>query len=65
MKTTSIVWNGCDNYIISNESVFTQREEFKPFEAIEIDINELPIVDGEPDLNGVFGTECGKYFRAL
>jgi len=64
MTNTKIVWNGTDNYIISNKSVFTQREEFKPFDAIEININELPMIYGELDMNGVLGTECGRYFRA-
>jgi hypothetical protein len=63
MKTTKIVWNGCDSYIESDKSVFTQREEFKPFEAVEIDINTFP-VDEYGEIDGVLGCENGKYYRA-
>lgn len=64
-KHTQIVWNGCDNYLESNKSVFTQKEEFKPFAVVEININELPIIDGEIDMDGVLGCENGKYYRSI
>ena len=62
--STKIVWNGCDNYIISDESVFTKTEEFKPFDVVEVDIDTLPVdEDGEKDIDGILGTECGRYFK--
>jgi hypothetical protein len=65
MKTIKLVWNGCDNYIESDKSVFMQREEFKPFEAVEININTLPVDEyGEINMDGVLGCENGKYYRA-
>lgn len=65
MTTTKIVWNGCDSYIESTESVFTMHDEFKPFDAIEINIDNLPkLEDGEIDFDGVLGAESGKYYKA-
>ena len=52
-----LVWNGCDGYEIGNESVFTPREEFKPFDVIEIDSSTLPIdEDGGINFDGIFMT---------
>ena len=66
MTHTQIVWDGCDSYTVSNESVFTQREEFKPFEVIQVDVNELPKdVDGEPILYQVYFTEDGKAYKEI
>jgi hypothetical protein len=65
MTKIKLAWNGCNSYIESDKSVFTQREEFKPFEAVEIDINTLPVdEDGEINMDGVLGCENGKYYRA-
>jgi hypothetical protein len=64
----SIVWNGCDSYEFGNKSIFTQKEEFKPFLAIEINESELPIIDDEICYDGVCGVVGGKgwqYFKAV
>jgi hypothetical protein len=64
MKTVKIVWNGCDGYSLGDKSVFTQHEEFKPFDVIEVDVKKLPIIDGEIDFDGVFGVESnGKFYN--
>ena len=61
-----IVWNGCDIYIESSESVFTRREEFKPFEVVGIPLSEIKIdEDGEYEMDGIFGTESGKFYRSV
>jgi len=66
MKTVKLVWNGCDSYTLSDKSVFTQRAEFKPFKAVEVDVASLPIVDGETDFDGIFGCEDnGKFYKSL
>ena len=66
MNTVKLVWNGCDSYIESTESVFTRSEEFTPFDVVEIDIENLPKdEDGELDFDGVFGAESGKFYRAI
>lgn len=69
MNITSIVWNGCDSYEISDESVFTQREEFKPFKVIEIDENTIEFdADGDLILDNIFVVAGGKgwtYYRAI
>ena len=71
---TKIVWNGCDNYIEADKAtergyqfdglkLYHRAEEFTAFEAEEIDPADLPKdEDGEPDFNGVFGTETGKFY---
>jgi len=72
---TLIVWNGCDSYVEASEAVsrghnfdgkhlFTNRESFAAFEAAKIDVSELPLdEDGEPDFDGVFGTETGNFYK--
>ena len=66
MTTVKIVWDGCDSYTVSNESVFTQREEFKPFEVIEIDATTLPKdEEGEVDFTGFFLADDGKTYKAV
>lgn len=64
-KKTQIVWNGCDAYIESSESVFTQREEFTPFGVVAVDKNDVPVdEDGELDFTGLFVTENGDVWKA-
>jgi hypothetical protein len=74
-KVSMIVWNGCDSYVeldaaesrghdVRGNSLFTQREEFKAFPAVEIDFDSLPMIDGERDTDGVLGSESGKFYRA-
>jgi len=64
MGITMIVWNGCDSYIESGESVFTEREEFAPFEVVEIPLSAIKIgEDGDYEMDGIFGTESGKFYR--
>lgn len=75
MNTTKIVWNGSDNYVEADEAksrghdfdggkLYTQRQAFAVFDAVEINPAELPCdEDGEPDMNGVLGTETGRYYR--
>ena len=69
MNITSIVWNGCDGYVESTESVFTPREEFKPFEVIEVDENTIEFdEDGDMILDGIFAIAGGKgytFYRAI
>ena len=69
MNIINIVWNGCDNYEISDESVFTQREEFKPFKVIEIDENTIEFdADGDMILDGIFTVVGGKgcrFYKAI
>ena len=66
MKTTKIVWNGCDSYMEGEESVFTVREEFTPFEVIEVPLSEIKVdEDGDYELDGVFATEAGKFYRSV
>ena len=65
-QITQLVWNGCDNYEISNKSVFTPREEFKPFDVVEVDTATLPTNDyGRLDFNGIFLTGDLRCFRAI
>jgi hypothetical protein len=66
MNKTKIVWNGCDGDIKSAESFWTSKEEFKPFDVIEINIDNLPKdEDGEAILDGVFLCESGKAYKSL
>ena len=72
---TKIVWNGCDGYVEADEAVgrgydfdgatlFHGGQAFKAFEATEIKPEDLPVDDdGEVDVNGVFGTETGRYYK--
>ena len=72
---TKIVWNGCDNYVeadqakrlgynFDGEKLFHGAKEFMAFEAVEIFLESLPKDDdGEPDLNGVFGSESGNFYK--
>ena len=62
MNTTNIAWNGVDSYIETNESIFTRTDEFKPFSVIEINKSDIPFIDEELDLNGIFVTENGKTY---
>lgn len=72
---TKIVWNGCDNYVevseaeqrgydFDGEKLYHGSHEFSAFDATEINPEELPKdEDGEPDFNGVFGSESGKFYK--
>lgn len=72
---TKIVWNGCDNYVeaaqaeqrgydFDGEKLYHGAQEFTAFDATEIDPADLPKdEDGEPDFNGVFGSESGKFYK--
>ncbi len=63
---TKLVWNGCDGYIESEKSVFTTREEFKPFEVIEINKESIPVDDdGEMILDGIFLSESGRFYKGV
>lgn len=79
MKTQFIIWNGCDSYVeveralergynFDGEKLYTRTDAFTPFAAVEIDIDDLPLLDGgdegERDFDGIFGTESGRYYRA-
>lgn len=76
-KTTKIVWNGCDNYVEADQAVqrghdfdgnklFHGSQEFTAFDAVEIDPATLPKDDdAEPDVDGVLGSESGKFYRAV
>jgi hypothetical protein len=73
---TKIIWNGCDSYVeadqaaarghdFDGELLYTQSEVFTAFEATEINPEDLPKdEDGDPDFDGVLGTETGKFYRA-
>ena len=64
-KSTKIVWNGCDEYMISDESVFTSNEEFKPFSVTECVLSEVPLdEEGDYDFAGFFVTDSGRVFKA-
>ena len=64
MKTTQIVWNGCDGFIESDKSVFTTREEFKPFYVCEIPMSDVPRDEcGEQDFDRLFVTESGRVYK--
>jgi hypothetical protein len=64
VKITQICWNGCDGYTESAASIFTTREEFKPFAAVEIPMADVPKdEDGELDFNGLFLTDTGHVYR--
>ena len=70
-----IVWNGRDGYVeaeqatqrgydFDGEKLYHVAQEFTAFEATEINPADLPKdEDGEPDLNGVFGSESGKFYK--
>lgn len=72
---TKIVWNGCDNYVeadqaaqrgyeFDGEKLYHGTQEFTAFEATEINPADLPKdEDDEPDFNGVFGSESGKFYK--
>lgn len=72
---TKIVWNGCDEYVEADEAVqrgydfdgeklYNGSQKFTAFEAEAIDPANLPNgEDGEPDFNGVFGSESGKFYK--
>jgi len=64
---THIIWNGCDFYRIAEkgEVEYKGSQSFEAFPAVEVRVADLPKgVDGEPDLNGILGTECGRFFKA-
>ena len=73
---TKIVWNGCDSHIeadlaeqhgykFDGEKLYHGAQEFTAFDATEINLEDLSKdEDGEPDLNGVLGTETGRLYRA-
>jgi hypothetical protein len=74
-----LVWNGCDNYIeVENlrigqdgwngKTMNTPRESFTPFEAVEVSIETVPLLDietGERDFDGFFLTESGRVYREV
>jgi len=72
---TKIVWNGCDNYIevgeveargyeFNGEKLYHGSQEFTAFDVEEIDPETLPKdEDGNADLDGIFGTESGKFYK--
>lgn len=79
---TQIVWNGCDSYIevesldrsgldfsfVNGKAiVFHGSQSFEAFDAIEISVDSLPKDDdGEPDFDGVLGSETsGKFYKSL
>lgn len=74
---TKIVWNGCDGYVEADEAVqrgynfdgsnlYNGYQEFTAFEATQIDPDSLPKdEDGEPEFNGIFGSESGKFYKAV
>lgn len=73
---TQIVWNGCDGYVEADEALrrghdfdgynlYHGGQKFTPFEAVEINPADLPKdEDGEPIVDGVFGTETGRFYKA-
>ena len=73
---TKIVWNGCDNYIDADEAMrrgydfdgeklYHGAHEFEAFEVVEIDLESLSRDDDdEPIMDGIYGTETGRFFRA-
>lgn len=72
---TKIVWNGCDGYVEADEAarrghnfdgvkLYHGAQEFTAFEAVEITPDDLP-TDGEPIVDGVMGTETGRFYRAV
>jgi len=66
-KTTHIIWNGCDFYRIAEkgEVAYKGSESFKAFPVVEVRVEDLPKgADGESDLTGILGTECGRFFKA-
>ena len=81
MQAIELVWNGCDGYVEVDEAVrrgydivrrpdgtaalYTQREGFASFGAVEISAKDVPIVDGELDYDGIFMTESGRVYRAV
>ena len=63
-EATLIAWNGCDDYIESDTSVFTSREEFKPFAATEIPMSDVPKdEDGKLNFEGLFLTASGRVYK--
>ena len=74
---TKIVWNGCDVYVEADEAVsrgydcdgeklYHGAQEFTAFEAVEIKILDLPKdEDGEPIIDGVLGSETGRFYKAV
>lgn len=80
MKTTQIIWNGCDGYTEvsrlrapddrvevakdGSATLWTTRESFRSFPAVEISIDDVPMVDGEHDFDGLFVTDSEKIYRA-
>ena len=72
---TTIVWNGCDQYVEADEAVLRGHKfdgerlyhgahAFEAFEAVEIDPADLPKnEDGEPVVDGVMGSESGRFYR--
>ena len=73
---TKIVWNGVDSYIEASEAtryghnfdgstLYHGAHSFEAFEAREVSLESLPKDDdGEPDTDGVLGTETGRYYIA-
>lgn len=74
MKTTRIVWNGCDGYVEADDAVrlgynfdgeklYHKQHSYSAFDVEEIDQKALPVVeDGEPDYTGVFASESGRFY---
>ena len=77
---TQLIWNGCDGYIEldelridndyyvdknGNATLYTTRESFTAFPAVQVALTSVPMVDGEYDFDGLFMTESGRVYRAL
>jgi hypothetical protein len=61
MNIIKIVWNGCDSYELSNNSIFTQKEEFKPFDVVEVSESLIQFNDdGEIINENIFCVVGGK-----
>jgi hypothetical protein len=61
MNNVQIVWNGYDSYELSNNSIFTQNEEFAPFNVVEVSENLIQFNDdGEIINENIFSVTGGK-----
>lgn len=60
---TQIAWNGVDGYEITNKSIWTAKEEFKPFEVVEISEDDLEFDEDGICYNGIFLVVGGKGYQ--